>query len=130
MNLMTSEATQRLNPTATSPNTAVDVLFYATGECALGKLLVARSAKGVCAILLGDDTQAMEADLAARFPKSTLVGNEVMVSDDLSKVARYADNPSEGLDLTLDMRGTDEELHAGGAHDQWRLSAGRGPRGG
>ena len=29
-----------------------------------------------------------------------------MVRDDLAKVRRYADNPSEGLDLTLDMRGT------------------------
>jgi len=29
-----------------------------------------------------------------------------MVRDDLAKVARYVDKPSEGLDLTLDMRGT------------------------
>ena len=29
-----------------------------------------------------------------------------MVRDDLAKVARYAQTPSAGLDLTLDMRGT------------------------
>ncbi|WP_426438635.1 methylated-DNA--[protein]-cysteine S-methyltransferase [Bradyrhizobium genosp. P] len=29
-----------------------------------------------------------------------------MVRDDLAKVARYAERPAEGLDLTLDMRGT------------------------
>lgn len=106
MNLVTSETTLRVKPTVKSRHTAVDVLFFAIGECALGKLLVARSLKGVCAILLRDDPKALERDLAARFPKSTLVANEAIVRDDMSKVIRYAANPSEGLDLTLDMRGT------------------------
>jgi AraC family transcriptional regulator of adaptative response/methylated-DNA-[protein]-cysteine methyltransferase len=104
MNLVISESTLRLDPTV--PSAAVDVLFFATGECALGKVLVARSAKGVCAILLGDNPEALESDLAARFPKSTLVANEAKVRDDLSKVIRHAASPSEGLDLALDMRGT------------------------
>jgi AraC family transcriptional regulator of adaptative response/methylated-DNA-[protein]-cysteine methyltransferase len=106
MSLMTSETTLRVKPTVKSPSTAVDVLFFATGECALGKVLVARSVEGVCAILLGDDPDALESDLAARFPKSTLATNEIMVRGDMSKVIRYAARPSEGLDLTLDMRGT------------------------
>jgi AraC family transcriptional regulator, regulatory protein of adaptative response / methylated-DNA-[protein]-cysteine methyltransferase len=76
------------------------------GDSSLGKVLLARSAKGVCAILLGDDAGELEADLASRFPEATLVANEVMVRDDLAKVARYAEQPSKGLDLTLDMRGT------------------------
>lgn len=72
----------------------------------MGKVLLARSAKGVCAILLGDDAGELEADLADRFPEATLVANEVMVRDDLAKVMRYAERPSEGLDLALDLRGT------------------------
>jgi methylated-DNA-[protein]-cysteine S-methyltransferase/AraC family transcriptional regulator of adaptative response/methylated-DNA-[protein]-cysteine methyltransferase len=48
----------------------------------------------------------LEDDLARRFPHTTFVPNEAMVRDDLAKVARYADKPAEGLDLTLDMRGT------------------------
>jgi methylated-DNA-[protein]-cysteine S-methyltransferase/AraC family transcriptional regulator of adaptative response/methylated-DNA-[protein]-cysteine methyltransferase len=101
MNLMT-HAELSADP---APTTAV-VLFYATGGCAFGTVLVARSIKGVCAILLGDDARALEDDLAKRFPCSTFVPNEAMVRDDLAKVARYVDKPSEGLDLTLDMRGT------------------------
>jgi len=101
MNLMT-HAELSADP---APTTA-DVLFYATGGCAFGTVLVARSIKGVCAILLGDDARALEDDLAKRFPCSTFVPNEAMVRDDLAKVARYVDKPSEGLDLTLDMRGT------------------------
>jgi AraC family transcriptional regulator, regulatory protein of adaptative response / methylated-DNA-[protein]-cysteine methyltransferase len=106
MNLMTSEAALRLLPAEEPANTAADVLFFGVGDSALGKVLLARSAKGVCTILLGDDAGDLEADLAGRFPETTLVANEVMVRDDLAKVVRYAEKPSEGLALTLDMRGT------------------------
>jgi len=47
----------------------------------------------------------LQADLARRYPQSTLVQNAAIVCDDLAKVARYADNPYEGLDLALDIRG-------------------------
>ena len=106
MNLMTSEAALRLLPAAEPANAAANVLFFGVGDTALGKVLLARSAKGVCAILLGDDAGELEADLADRFPEATRVGNEAMVRDDVAKVVRYAENPSQGLDLVLDMRGT------------------------
>jgi methylated-DNA-[protein]-cysteine S-methyltransferase/AraC family transcriptional regulator of adaptative response/methylated-DNA-[protein]-cysteine methyltransferase len=105
MNLMTSEAALRLVP-AEPANTAPDVLLFGVGDTALGKVLLARSDKGVCAILLGDDASELEADLAHRFPEATRVENEAMVRDDMAKVLRYAENPSQGLDLVLDMRGT------------------------
>jgi AraC family transcriptional regulator, regulatory protein of adaptative response / methylated-DNA-[protein]-cysteine methyltransferase len=106
MNLMTSEAALRLLPAVEPAKTATDVLLFGVGDSALGKVLLARSAKGVCAILLGDNASELEADLAARFPDATLVPNEAMVRDDLAKVVRYAAKPADGLDLTLDMRGT------------------------
>jgi AraC family transcriptional regulator of adaptative response/methylated-DNA-[protein]-cysteine methyltransferase len=106
MNLMTSEAASRLLPAVEPDSTVTDVLFFGGADTVLGKVLLARSAKGVCAILLGDDTTALETDLAARFPEATLIANEAMVRDDLAKVVRYAEKPSDGFDLTLDMRGT------------------------
>jgi AraC family transcriptional regulator, regulatory protein of adaptative response / methylated-DNA-[protein]-cysteine methyltransferase len=106
MNLMISETALRLSPAATCAHVAIDILSYATGECALGQVLVARSIKGVCAILLGDDHDELEADLATRFPQAKLVANEAVVHDDLAKVIRFVDKPAEGLRLTLDMRGT------------------------
>ncbi len=54
MNLMT--------PETPSTNTVVETITYATGECALGRVLVARSIKGVCAILIGDDQKELETD--------------------------------------------------------------------
>ena len=83
-----------------------DVLSYATAECVLGQLLVARSIKGVRTILMGDDSAGLVADLAARFPQATLVANGLLVQDDLAKVLRFLKQPADGLHLTLDMRGT------------------------
>jgi AraC family transcriptional regulator, regulatory protein of adaptative response / methylated-DNA-[protein]-cysteine methyltransferase len=91
---------------ATHAESAVDILSYAIGECALGRVLVARSVNGVCAILIGADNAELEADLAARFPQATLVANRVVVGDDLAKLIRFVDKPAKGLHLTLDMRGT------------------------
>ncbi|AMN40785.1 methylated-DNA--[protein]-cysteine S-methyltransferase [Rhodoplanes sp. Z2-YC6860] len=100
MNLMISEAhSQRLRA-------AAETLSYATGESALGVVLVARSISDVCAILIGDDCGALAVDLAARFPKAGLVANDDAVCDDLAKVIRFVEQPAEGLYLSLDLRGT------------------------
>ena len=72
----------------------------------LGPRAAARSVSGVCAILIGADNDELVADLAARFPEAELVANEAVVHDDLAKVIRFVDKPTEGLDLPLDMRGT------------------------
>jgi O-6-methylguanine DNA methyltransferase len=103
MNLMISRIVSR---SATHANTTVDTISYATGECALGRVLVARSVSGVCAILIGADHDELTADLVARFPQAELVANEAVVRDDLAKVIRFVDRPAEGLHLVLDMRGT------------------------
>jgi AraC family transcriptional regulator, regulatory protein of adaptative response / methylated-DNA-[protein]-cysteine methyltransferase len=67
MNLMISETALRAAPVATPAGVPVDILSYATGDCTLGQVLVARSATVVCAILIGDDCDELEADLAVRF---------------------------------------------------------------
>ena len=41
---------------------------FAIGECSLGSILVASSELGVCAIMLGDDPEALARDLQDRFP--------------------------------------------------------------
>src|SRR5690606_13734276 len=47
---------------------------FAVGQCALGAILVAESARGLCAILLGDDPEALVVDLQRRFPRSNFTG--------------------------------------------------------
>jgi uncharacterized protein len=90
----------------THTNLSVDTIFYAIGDCGLGRVLVARSVKGVCAILLGTDNDELECDLAARFPKAELVSHEPLMHDELVAVIRFVEKPTKGLHLPLDVRGT------------------------
>ena len=106
MILTISETTAQPASKITHAHAAADTISYATGECALGQVLVARSAKGVCAILIGADRSELGVDFACRFPSSTLVANEPIVREDLAKVIRFVDRPVENLGLPLDMRGT------------------------
>lgn len=85
---------------------AIDTISYVTSKCALGQILVARSAKGVSAILIGDDRAYLEVDLAAAFPKAALIKNAVPVEHDLMKVLDFLERPARGLRLLLDMRGS------------------------
>lgn len=79
---------------------------FAVGDCSLGAILVARSEKGVCAILLGDDPGALVRDLQDRFPRATLVGGNQAFEDVVARVVAFVEAPALGLDLPLDVRGT------------------------
>jgi len=79
---------------------------FAIGECSLGSILVASSEKGVCAILMGDDPDALARDLQDRFPKSNLIGGDAEFEQLVAKVVGFVEAPAIGLDLPLDVRGT------------------------
>ena len=79
---------------------------FATSACSLGSILVARSAKGICAILLGDKPKALRQDLRQRFAKAHLIGSDAHFERWVATVVRFVDAPSMGLDLPLDVRGT------------------------
>src|ERR1700722_13482176 len=105
MDLINIDISSRPVQVARSKSAAIsNEIAFSIGESALGKVLVARSAVGVCAILIGSDSDELSSDLATRFPDSRLVADELQLRDDLSKIMRFIDKPSEGLDLPLDMR--------------------------
>lgn len=79
---------------------------FASGQCALGALLVAHSACGLCAILLGDQPEALLDELRQRFPRDELIGGDADAERLLAQVAGFVEAPRLGLDLPLDLRGT------------------------
>ncbi|TAN00715.1 MAG: methylated-DNA--[protein]-cysteine S-methyltransferase [Rhizobiaceae bacterium] len=106
MNLVIETDTQRPSPQRIPATALVDVFCYTVVESALGEVLVARSTKSVCSILLGDDAEELAVDLANCFPLAVLIQSDATLKGDVAKILRYIANPSEGLHLTLDMRGT------------------------
>ena len=81
-------------------------ITFAVGECSLGSILVAKSERGICAILLGSDPKALEHDLQARFPLANFSGGKPEFQSLIAKVVAFVDSPKLGLDLPLDIRGT------------------------
>ncbi len=79
---------------------------FAVGECSLGSILVARSELGVCAILLGDDPDALARELQDRFPQARLIGGDAEFERLVAQVVGFVEAPGLGLDLPLDVRGT------------------------
>jgi AraC family transcriptional regulator of adaptative response/methylated-DNA-[protein]-cysteine methyltransferase len=95
-----------MTPTAYRAGGANAEIRFAIGECSLGAILVAASERGVCAILLGDDPEALARDLQDRFPRATLIGGDSEFEELVSRVVGFVEAPALGLDLPLDVRGT------------------------
>jgi AraC family transcriptional regulator of adaptative response/methylated-DNA-[protein]-cysteine methyltransferase len=79
---------------------------FAIGECSLGAILVARSEKGVCAIFLGDDREALARELQERFRNARLIGADREFEALVAEVVAFVEAPKLGLDLPLDVQGT------------------------
>ncbi len=95
-----------MTPTAYRAGGPSADIRFAVGECSLGSILVAASAKGVCAILLGDDPDALVRDLQDRFPRASFTGGDAAFERTVASVVGFVEAPGVGLDLPLDVRGT------------------------
>lgn len=79
---------------------------FGVGQCSLGAILVAASEKGVCAILLGDDPDALARALQDAFPRAELIGGDAAFEDWMARVIGFIDTGNAALQLPLDLRGT------------------------
>lgn len=81
-------------------------LHFALARCSLGAILVAATDRGVCAILLGDEPEALLRELHERFPRAELRGGEAGFERLVARVIALVEQPGAGHDLPLDIRGT------------------------
>lgn len=79
---------------------------FAVGGCSLGSIVMAKSKKGVCAVQIGDDSEALVHDLHNRFPRARPIGGDAELQTLLAQVVGLIEAPDIGLDLPLDVRGT------------------------
>ena len=101
-----SDGVLGMTPSAWRAGGANTDIRFAVGLCALGSILVAASERGVCAILLGDDPDALTRDLQGRFPRARLIGGDAKFEKLVARVVGFVEAPRIGLDLPLDVRGT------------------------
>lgn len=95
-----------MTPSAYRSGGDKEEIRYATRACSLGTILVARTVRGICAILLGDSPEPLAADLRARFPKASLAPAAVDFDEEVARVIALVEAPATGANLPLDIRGT------------------------
>ena len=95
-----------MTPGAVRRGGAGAVIRFAVGEASLGAVLVAATDKGVCAITLGDDPEALVRDLQDRFPRAEFKGGDAEFERTIAEVVGMVEAPAQRLDLPLDIRGT------------------------
>ena len=95
-----------MRPEAYRRGGAGETIRFAVGASSLGAILVAATGRGVCAILMGDDPDALVRDLQDRFPHASLVGGDAAFEALVARVVGLVEAPRTGLDLPLDIGGT------------------------
>jgi AraC family transcriptional regulator of adaptative response/methylated-DNA-[protein]-cysteine methyltransferase len=95
-----------MTPGAAQRGAAGEDIRYVIGQSTLGRVLVAATQRGVCAVLLGDDSADLLADLRRRFPKATLSEGGDAGRARLDDVVAAIETPGGNPHLPLDIRGT------------------------
>ena len=101
-----SDALLGMTPSRYRAGGTKETLRFAVGQSSLGAILVASSDKGVTAILIDDDPDALVRDLQDRFPNATLVGSDKAYEALVARVVGAVEAPATAIDLPLDIRGT------------------------
>jgi AraC family transcriptional regulator of adaptative response/methylated-DNA-[protein]-cysteine methyltransferase len=111
-----TETQQRTDVTVASrhkPNKGSDgpgeLIRFALGECSLWSIIAAVTEKGICAILLGDNSSILRRELREHFKVARLVDSDQDLGPLMAEVARLVESPWLNLDLTFDLRGTSFE---------------------
>ena len=95
-----------MTPTRYRSGGADTEIRFAVGQCSLGSILVAKSARGLCSIMMADDPQQLTRELQDRFPRARLIGGDEQFEQWVAQVIGLVEEPRLGLDLPLDVQGT------------------------
>jgi AraC family transcriptional regulator, regulatory protein of adaptative response / methylated-DNA-[protein]-cysteine methyltransferase len=79
---------------------------YTVVPSPLGKLLVAATSSGVCAVKLGDSDRSLEHDLKQEFPSATIARDRIVPAEWVNAVVARFSDATPAPDLPLDVRGT------------------------
>ena len=95
-----------MKPGAYANGGAGEVVLYAVGDCSLGRVLVAATAQGICAIQLGDKPEPLIEALRDRFPKAEVKDGGADFERIVAEVVELVEEPKRAFDLPLHVRGT------------------------
>jgi AraC family transcriptional regulator of adaptative response/methylated-DNA-[protein]-cysteine methyltransferase len=90
---------------------AAATIGFVIAPCSLGFVIIAVSEQLIRSIMVGDDPEKLVSDLQSQFPNSAIEVNENCDAGVVAKVVDLIERPDQVLDLPLDVRGTDFQMH-------------------
>jgi len=81
-------------------------ITYTIAECELGRILVAATHRGLCAVRLGESEEELEAALHEEFPKAEIAKDSSVLGEYVRIILRHLAGQQIGLDLPLDVSAT------------------------
>lgn len=79
---------------------------YEIADCALGRLLVAATPQGICAVYFGDSDRPLETTLRNEFPSAEFHRGEGSVARWVGDILRHLEGKQQHLDLPTDVKAT------------------------
>lgn len=79
---------------------------YTVVDCDLGKLLVAQTEKGICAVAFGDDAKTLTENLKTEYAKAEVTENNVDLKSYVEAILANLAGANKTLDLPLDLQAT------------------------
>ena len=95
---MTPAAYRRAAPARASPTRSA--------ACPLGRLLVAATAQGICAVSSATRTTTLEAELRRDFPRATITRDDGELAEAVAAILQHLAGARPRLDLPIDVQGT------------------------
>ncbi len=83
-------------------------IHYTIVDCPLGRLLVAATAKGICAVSLGDDDTVLESALFSEYPAAEINrdGDGINLGQWVNALMSHLNGQQPHIDLPLDVQAT------------------------
>lgn len=101
-----SDARLGMTPATYRRGGPATAIRYTLVDCPLGRLLLAGTDRGVCAVYLGDDDAMLEAELAREFHAASRARDDAGLRAWADRVARELAGQGPATDLPLDVRAT------------------------
>lgn len=101
-----SNAELGMTPASYSRGGAGARIGYTVAASDLGRVLVAATGRGLCAVRLGDSDEELEGMLSAEFPEAEISRDEAALAVYVETILRHLDGQQTTLDLPLDVRAT------------------------
>ena len=79
---------------------------YTITDSELGRILVARTIKGLCSVAFADEDAVLTESLEKEFPNAEIVRDAAVLKEFVDEILKYLGGESKRLDLPLDIQAT------------------------